>query len=129
MKNIKWLTLILLLNFNLNADSFDACYKKAKSTTDNIACIDKEYKFYDKKLNIAYKKIRAKLSSEPKELKYLKEAQKAWIIYRDKKCKFEGYPMRNGTGELLIVYGCKTRETKRRAKELEDIVDELKNGV
>ena len=125
MKNIKWLMLLLLSSCYLSADQFDACYKKALSTADNLACIDKEYKFYDKKLNIAYKKIRAKLSSDPREIKYLKEAQKAWIVYRDKKCKFEGYPMRDGTGELLMVYGCKTRETKRRAKELEEIVNEL----
>ncbi len=125
MKKIEFLILFLILTIYVNANTFQNCYKYAKSTADNISCLDKEYSYYDGKLNTVYKKIQGYFINYPNERQYLKETQRAWIVYRDKKCKFEGYPMRGGTGEFPIVYGCKVKETKRRLKELEDIFKEL----
>ncbi len=123
----KWFLCMPLFVVFAYAQKFDSCYNKARSTADTIACIDKEYRYYDSRLNRAYRQIRKIFAEAPKEQQYLKEAQRAWILYRDKKCQFEGYPMRGGTGEGLLVYGCKARETQKRTQELEEIVKELRS--
>ena len=108
---------------------FQTCYDKVHSTADEISCIDKEYSYYDKILNQYYKEIMHHFRNDPREQKYLREAQRAWIVYRDKKCTFEGYPMRDGSGESVIVFGCKTTETKKRALELKVIAKDIKNNI
>ena len=108
---------------------FQTCYDKAGSTADEISCIDKEYSYYDKILNQYYKEIMRHFRNDPGERKYLREAQRAWIVYRDKKCRFEGYPMRGGSAESVIVFGCRTTETKKRALELKAIAKDIKNNT
>ena len=48
----------------------------------------------------------------------LKEAQRAWITFRDKACAAEGYAMKGGSAEPLLVYGCMARVTEERASHL-----------
>ena len=49
-----------------------------------IGCIDAEHDIQDKKLNETYKKIMTDLNDGQKAK--LKDAQRAWITYRDSWC-------------------------------------------
>lgn len=53
--------------------------------------------------------------------KTLRDAQRAWITFRDKACEAEGFLMRGGSAEPLIVYGCMQRLTEQRTNALAEL--------
>ena len=53
----------------------------------------------------------------------LREAQRAWIPFRDAACAVEGWPMRGGSAEPLLVYGCLTKLTEQRISDLEGLLE------
>jgi uncharacterized protein YecT (DUF1311 family) len=54
----------------------------------------------------------------------LRDAQRAWIAARDKKCDAAGLPMEGGTGAGLLTTACVLQETARQALWLEDLKSE-----
>lgn len=80
----------------------------------------------DENLNQAYKAAMALLKRWDADLSAderggadaLKEAQRAWITFRDKACEAEGYAMKGGSAEPLLVYGCMRQLTMERANHL-----------
>ena len=101
--------------------------------SDLNMCAERAFENADKALNIQYKKARAamvaidaNLSGELKGAeKALLKAQRAWVDYRDGECESEGFPMRGGSAEPMVVAGCKETLTKLRTKELKSIADGL----
>jgi uncharacterized protein YecT (DUF1311 family) len=53
----------------------------------------------------------------------LKDAQRAWITFRDKACEAEGYAMKGGSAEPLLVYGCMRLLTEERVGHLQGMLD------
>ncbi len=53
----------------------------------------------------------------------LRDAQRAWITFRDKACEAEGYAMKGGSAEPLLVNSCKARLTEDRAGQLWQMVE------
>jgi uncharacterized protein YecT (DUF1311 family) len=49
-------------------------------------------------------------------------SQRAWLAYRDAECKIEGFAMRGGTGEPMLVAGCMADLTQARTKQLTGLV-------
>ena len=100
------------------SNNFAACMDKAGGVTAKmIDCMATETKSQDVKLNAAYQRVMATLSPERK--KALTEVQRAWIHYRDLKCKFFAAP---GLGTLATVNAnnCFMSMTAERADELEN---------
>jgi uncharacterized protein YecT (DUF1311 family) len=54
----------------------------------------------------------------PSEEDRLRNAQRAWVAFRDANCDAAGYPMRGGSAEPLLVYGCMHQMTEARIEEL-----------
>lgn len=98
----------------------------AMAQADLNACAAQDWQAADDQLNAVWPKARAALKAMdadlPDELKggeqALLEAQRAWIIFRDAQCKAEGFPMRGGSAEPLLVYGCMTELTRHRTEVL-----------
>lgn len=96
-------------------------------------CAEQDWMRADADLNAAYGQAMALLTAYDAELepvyqggaRALKEAQRAWITYRDKGCEAEGFPMRGGSAEPLLVYGCLARVTDQRASDLWGLVESL----
>lgn len=80
----------------------------------------------DKKLNEAYRKL-VPLLPDKAAVDKLREAQRAWIRFRDLECRFAGDPMRDGTAEPLLRAGCQTRLTGERTKQLQTYFDFYKH--
>ena len=57
----------------------------------------------------------------------LKEAQRAWITFRDKACEAEGYAFKGGSAEPLLVYGCMRVLTEERTAHLTSMVEAYAN--
>ena len=96
-------------------------------------CAEQGWHEADADLNAAYKDAMAKMRELDSYLDAslrgaadaLKEAQRAWIPYRDKACKAYGFQGRGGSIEPMLIYGCLATMTRARAEELKDLAKGL----
>jgi uncharacterized protein YecT (DUF1311 family) len=88
----------------------------AQTQTDMNICWGNEYKAADAKLNQAYRQLVAKLEEEEKA--QLKNAQTAWLKYRDLNCEFVADQYKGGTIRPMIAAICLTDVTNNRTTEL-----------
>ncbi|MDO8883437.1 MAG: lysozyme inhibitor LprI family protein [Pseudotabrizicola sp.] len=106
------------------AQSLDC--NNAMTQRDMNACAALEFEAADKDLNAAYGQARNAMRRMDAELMAsqrgaevaLRDAQRAWITFRDNSCTAEGFQMRGGSAEPLLVLGCKARLTVVRAADL-----------
>ncbi|OLP44241.1 lysozyme inhibitor LprI family protein [Rhizobium oryziradicis] len=94
-------------------------------------CAGDEFDAADKALNAQWKLTRAALVETDANLdadqkgaeKALLKGQRAWIDYRDGQCEAEGFSVRGGTMEPMMVASCKARLTELRTKELKSLAE------
>lgn len=79
-------------------------------------CAHKEYEAADAELNKTYNRLAAKLDDEQRGK--LKEAELAWIMYRDTNCDLEGAFYKGGTMRPMVESYCRARMTNERTAEL-----------
>lgn len=104
---------------------------KAMAQSDLNQCAYQDWEAADADLNAAYQRAMALLQdwddSLPKRERggatALRDAQRAWITFRDKACEAEGYAMKGGSAEPLLVYGCKRLLTEERTAHLTGMVE------
>jgi uncharacterized protein YecT (DUF1311 family) len=73
-----------LLTPALQAEEAKAgCYDKAQTQLESNSCADEEYAEADAELNRVYKAILEKYKGDSKFIAKLREAQRAWLKYRD----------------------------------------------
>jgi uncharacterized protein YecT (DUF1311 family) len=89
----------------------------AGNTVEMKQCAAEQYQAADKELNRVYQQVRSQLDEERQQR--LKEAQLAWIDFRDKTCNFEASSALGGTLEGLLYTDCLTEQTEKRTAELE----------
>ncbi|WP_447762453.1 lysozyme inhibitor LprI family protein [Sphingopyxis panaciterrae] len=105
----------------------------AMAQPDLNACAYQEYERADAALNAQWKITAAKLKEQDKgfDRTYDKRpgffdtelaAQRAWLTYRDQHCASEGYSMRGGSAESMVISGCLAQLTAARTKELEGLI-------
>ena len=118
------LVLLLLIPGPAIAQEVDCA--NAMAQVELNACAHDDWQAADAELNNAYKAamaaMRAMDAAQPPELQgaadALRSAQRAWITFRDANCASAGYPMRGGSAEPLLIYGCLGRMTRERTAEL-----------
>lgn len=106
---------------------------KAMSQPDLNDCAYSEYEAEDAALNAAYKKALAKVQAMDADYKdspeyigavdALKNAQRAWIGYRDGQCVLAGFQARGGQAESMLVSGCLAEMTRKRTEELKEFLE------
>lgn len=101
----------------------------AASTVEMNFCADKDYQAADKALNAAYSIAVASIRTRDMEKPYdaasfeeaLRNAQRAWVAYRDTDCKdLVAQEWAGGSGTSSAVLGCMTEKTIQRTKELKE---------
>ncbi len=128
------LLILVLVPSSLLAQDKPNC-KDPKTQTEINICAGLDYKAADAELNISYKTAIAQMkdmdTNLPPELKgaekTLREAQRAWIPYRDKACESYGFMARGGSMESMLVGNCLADLTRNRIKELKAIAGGLAN--
>ena len=93
----------------------DPC-ANAQTQAEMNDCAGKEYKAADAVLNQVYRQLVAMLDDEEKS--QLKEAQTAWLKYRDLNCDFVADQYKGGTIRPTIHGLCLADVTKNRTTEL-----------
>jgi len=107
----------------------------AMTQLDMNQCANMDFQAADAELNAVYKKAMAKMretdSYLPDDLKgaadTLRDAQRAWIPYRDKACEAYGFLARGGSMEPMLYSSCLADLTNQRVKELQELVEGLGN--
>ncbi|MEQ8367703.1 MAG: lysozyme inhibitor LprI family protein [Roseicyclus sp.] len=79
-------------------------------------CLAAEYERADADLNAVYQAARAGTGETMSSL--LRDAQRAWIPFRDAACEAEAEYMRGGSGEPMMRFSCLIRLTKARTDDL-----------
>ena len=100
-------------------ESKDPC-EDAMTTVELQECLGQQYQQWDVKLNLVYKKIRSKLSVARKTK--LKEAQLAWIVFRDKSAEFEASEEEGGSLYSLVYLSVMAALTEQRVENLREIL-------
>lgn len=83
-------------------------------------CAGDEYAAADERLNDAYKQLVQRIDEvfEPK----LRQAQRAWVTFRDAECEFESMGWEGGSGRPMVQAACLTRVTTERTKLLNEFL-------
>lgn len=114
--------------FPLAAQAQDAVPNCAEAVTqaDMNICADLAWKAADEDLNLAYgfavsmmQAVDAGLPEDQRGAEAaLREGQRAWIAFRDAGCAAEGFRVRGGSMEPLVVASCRERVTRARTEDL-----------
>jgi uncharacterized protein YecT (DUF1311 family) len=120
--------------FATPAFSQESC-RNAVTQSELNQCAYDQWQIEDDALNDGYaeamklmKQIDADLPSDERGgAEALREAQRAWIVFRDNACKAAGYPMHGGSAEPLLIYGCMRQLTLERANHLWSMVEDISN--
>ncbi len=113
--------------------SAEACMEDTQggwSTAAMSGCLNRELKYWDARLNVAYgdvRDMRKKTDAELDELgsaarrpgKALLAMQRAWIAYRDATCDYERSHWGGGTGGGPATMSCLMNMTAEQALYLE----------
>jgi uncharacterized protein YecT (DUF1311 family) len=100
------------------------------SDSDNatlLACQERETRIWDEFLNSYFQDARAHLDSSAGGA--LKDAQRAWIAFRDAKCAVLEKEYEGGSIADTLVADCKLTETGRRAIEMQAIAIEAEETI
>lgn len=89
----------------------------AKTQAELAACTAKDAASADAALNAVYKALSGRLAHA--DLERLREAQRAWIPFRDKECAFRTQPYADGSVYPSLVGVCKEELTKTRLAQLQ----------
>jgi uncharacterized protein YecT (DUF1311 family) len=82
-------------------------------------CAIGELQAADAKLNAEYKKMMGEFS--PELTKTLREAERAWVVFRDKLCEARAAAYEGGSIQPQMLTQCKTAETRRQVERLAEI--------
>lgn len=99
------------------------------------ACAYKEYEHADAAMNAQWKLTSARMKEIDKDFDRTQDnrpgyfdtllaAQRAWLTYRDQHCASEGYTMRGGSAEPMVISGCQKQLTEARTKQLQELIAE-----
>ena len=121
---------IVLVGLASGAVAQDCNSNAMDQSTMNI-CAHQDWEYADKELNRVYKQAKAAARRMDQYLEagqvpvvtMLRDAQRAWIPFRDQACAVESTSMRGGSAQPLLLWGCMARLTRQRTEDLRDFAD------
>jgi uncharacterized protein YecT (DUF1311 family) len=92
-------------------------------------CAGIDFRIADEELNQEYRRAIAWARDDDREERVagddrpgdeatLREAQRAWVAFRDAQCRLEGYAARGGSMETMFYNGCRARLTRARTAQV-----------
>ena len=83
-------------------------------------CAVAKFRAADAELNRVYRELNSRERSDEENRHLLREAQQAWLAYRDKTCAWESDTARGGTAATLFAVNCLHEVTEERVSALKD---------
>lgn len=84
------------------------------------ACAARHQQEADAELNRVYGEIVRRLGGDSGTLDRLRDAQRAWIGFRDAECAFASSGAAGGSAFPMVMAGCMAGMTEARTEELEE---------
>ena len=100
-----------------------------KTQLDMNICSFRDYLESDIELNQTWSRIERTFDREPKkgsgqsDFEALLEAQRAWLVYRDKQCDAEAVAFEGGSMQPTVESTCLARVTRVRTEELNALLE------
>lgn len=118
---------ILILSSITCSVSFAGIEKCSNLPNQNAlnSCSSSVLNSANQKINTVYANYMKELNSTEKL--QLKEAQRAWIQYKEKDCQFQSSPVLKGSLYPFVHNACLVEKTETRTKELLDM-QECRSG-
>jgi uncharacterized protein YecT (DUF1311 family) len=113
-----WYAIVFMLAGMTPAIARADCYDSPVQADLN-ACADAAFKAADAQLNAAYAAVRQRLSDDGQ--KRLRDAERAWMAYRDAECMFRSSGDDGGSAAVMVDAQCQADLTTERARYLESI--------
>lgn len=88
----------------------------AQSQTAMNASAARDARAADDALNAQYRTTTARLSPGSRAL--LRDAQRSWLTFRDKQCRYESSAVQGGSAAPMVQSGCLKRLTQDRTRQL-----------
>ena len=112
--------------------------KDPQTQSDMNICAGRAFKAADAVMNRAYdvvvermkrldKSVDRTYDDRPGYYAALLDSQRAWLKFRDSYCVVEGYYVRGGTMEPMVVSACYEELTKQRTEQLQEL-DKMYDG-
>ncbi|WP_292898085.1 lysozyme inhibitor LprI family protein [Nitratireductor sp.] len=109
---------LVLAPFGFVAQAEDLDCDNAQTQLDMTQCAAREYEAADKALNAQYASVRQRYSGNEDARTLLRDAQRAWIGFRDAHCDLETLAVRGGSIEPMIRAQCLQKLTEERTEQL-----------
>lgn len=104
----------------------------AQTTADMVTCADRDYKAADKELNEVWRTTLSVVEQAQKLeggtvdlVGKLRDAQRAWIAFRDAECALEAAQVAGGTMEPVVKITCLHDLTTRRTADLKQLAKDF----
>lgn len=88
----------------------------SQTQSEMTTCLGNDAKNADALLNKNYQTLMKQLAAKDKT--NLRDAQRAWIVYRDKECAFRTAPYQDGSVAPSLIAACVTALTSQRILDL-----------
>ncbi|MEM7463647.1 MAG: lysozyme inhibitor LprI family protein [Pseudomonadota bacterium] len=111
--------------------------QNAVTQTEMTNCARMDWEAADKELNAAWEEALVLAEDEdafrdsssgdnrPGYVETLRDAQGAWISFRDLECEYRGFQARGGSMEPMLVNQCLAELTRNRTTQLRNIIQEM----
>lgn len=116
-------TALVVIALTLPAAAEEIDCRAPQAQTDMTLCAQADFDAADQRLNALYGEIRQRLTGEDAKLARLREAQRAWIAYRDAECAFRSSAVEGGSAQPMVEAQCRAEKTIGRNAELEAYLD------
>jgi uncharacterized protein YecT (DUF1311 family) len=127
----------MALQASLDAQSRKYHCDNQQNQAEMTACAGIDFARADRELNAVWREAVAHARAIDRESRgfrgsddrpgseaVLRDAQRAWLIFRDAHCTLEGYDARGGSMEPMLYNGCRARITRERVAQLRPAVSE-----
>lgn len=127
MKHVRALGLLGVLVIGSGVQAQDLDCTNPSSQVEMTGCAALSYEAADAELNRAWKTAMTMAKrldegyvpeGQPTSALILRDAQRSWIVYRDKACEAESLLARGGTMQNQLFYICLDRQTRQRTEDL-----------
>ena len=105
-----------------------------QTQSEMTECADREYRTADLVMNQQWCVTLKVVQEQDRELDrtydkrpgyaaQLLASQRAWLQFRDSHCAIEGYAMRGGSAEPMLVSSCLAELTRMRTRQLRSVAE------
>lgn len=123
IRTLRLTALLLLVPTMLAAQDDDEEFcPKGRTQLDMNACAADEWAVADSVLNDTYQAVIRII--EPERVEALREAQRAWVRFRDAECEFQASQFGGGSIVPMVELLCRADLTRKRIADFDAVLNE-----